>query len=107
MGEDLGKTTTGIQANVEALLCYLLGWITGLIFFLVEKENKFVRFHAIQSLILFGALHILTIVLVFTVFLPMLISIIAFVLWITLMITSYQGKKIKIPVAGDVAEKYA
>ena len=42
--KDLGKTSMGIQANVAALLCYALGWITGLVFYLLEKENKFVRF---------------------------------------------------------------
>ena len=52
-GKDLGKTSVGLQANVAGLLCYLVGWITGLIFFLIEKENKFVRFHALQSLITF------------------------------------------------------
>ena len=43
---DLGGTSTGIQANVAGLLSYVLGWISGLIFILIEKENKFVRFHA-------------------------------------------------------------
>jgi len=54
--KDLGKTSTGIQANMAALLSYLAGWITGLIFFLVEKENKFVRFHAMQSILASGGL---------------------------------------------------
>jgi len=49
--QDLGKSSTGMQPNVAGLLCYLAGWITGLIFYLIEKENKFVRFHAMQSII--------------------------------------------------------
>ena len=59
--KNLGKTSTGIQANVAGLLSYVLGWLTGLIFFLIEKENKFVRFHAAQSLVVFGALTVLQI----------------------------------------------
>ena len=58
--KDLGKTSTGIQPNVAGLLSYVLGWLTGLIFFLIEKENKFVRFHALQSMIVFGALFVLS-----------------------------------------------
>ena len=63
--KDLGKTSTGMQANVAALLSYGFGWITGLVFYLIEKENKFVRFHAFQSIVVFGALTVLSIVLAF------------------------------------------
>jgi uncharacterized membrane protein len=119
--KDLGRTSTGIQANVAGLLCYLIGWISGLIFFLIEKENKFVRFHALQSMIVFGALFILNIAIgffvgilaamgvgflapVFALF-NILLAIAAFVLWILLMIKAYQGEKFKLPVVGDIAEK--
>ena len=60
--KDLGTTSTGIQPNVAGLLSYLLGWVTGLIFFLIEKDNKFVRFHAMQSMIVFGGLTIFNMV---------------------------------------------
>ncbi len=119
--KDLGKTSTGIQANVAGLLCYVLGWLTGLIFFLIEKENKFVRFHALQSMIVFGALFILSIALGMFVgifaamgvhFLIPLLSLVngllalaGVVLWILLMIKAYQGEKFKLPIAGDIAEK--
>ena len=56
---DLGKSSTGLDAKVAGLLCYVVGWVTGLIFFLIEKENKFVRFHAMQSIIVFGSLFFL------------------------------------------------
>ena len=59
------KTSTGMNQNVAGLLCYLAGWITGLIFFLIEKENRFVRFHAMQSIITFGSLTVLFMVLGF------------------------------------------
>lgn len=105
--QDLGKTSIGLQPHVAALLSYVFGWISGLIFFLIEKENKFVRFHALQSLILFGFFHLASIILVFTIIAPFIIGTLSLALWLILMITSYQGKKIKIPVAGEIAEKYA
>lgn len=107
--KDLGKTSTGIQPNVAALLSYGFGWITGLIIYLIEKENKFVRFHAFQSIVVFGALTVLTIVLAFIpvigwALIP-IVYILELILWIVLMVKSYQGEKFKLPVAGDMAEK--
>ena len=106
---DLGKTSTGIQPHVAALLSYGLGWVTGLIFYLIEKENKFVRFHAFQSIVAFGALNVLTIVLVAVPvigwMLVPIVYLLELVLWIVLMIKAYQGEKFKLPVAGELAEK--
>ena len=48
------KTSTGLEDNIAGLLCYVAGWVSGLIFLLIETENKFVRFHAVQSIIVFG-----------------------------------------------------
>ncbi len=107
--KDLGKTSTGMQANVAALLSYLLGFVTGIIFYLIEKDNKFVRFHAMQSIVTFGALFILG--FVFAVIpvigwsLMPVLWIVEVVLWILLMIKAYQGELFKLPVAGDIAEK--
>lgn len=105
----LGKTSTGIQANVAGLLCYLLGFITGIIFYLIEKENKFVRFHALQSIITFGFLSIVAIILPVIPILGILLFPIVWlaqvVLWIVLMIKAYQGEEFKLPVIGDMAEK--
>lgn len=53
---------TGMAENVAGLLCYVLGWLTGLVFFLIDKR-PFVRFHAAQSIVVFGALHVLRIIL--------------------------------------------
>ena len=119
--KDLGKTSSGIQANMAALLSYLAGWITGLIFFLTEKDNKFVRFHAMQSIVVFGAFSVIGIVisvlasLVIAIHAYFLLSLfgllstllwlVALVLWVVLMIKAYQGEKFKLPVAGDIAEK--
>jgi uncharacterized membrane protein len=107
----MAKTSTGLEENVAGLLCYVLGWITGLIFFLIEKDNKFVRFHAMQSIIVFGTLTVASIVVSCIPFIGWaigwLISILAVVLWIVLMIKAYQGEKYKLPWAGDMAEKAA
>ena len=54
----MDKTSTGLAENVAGLLCYVLGWISGLIFILIEPENKFVRFHAIQSIFVFSILTV-------------------------------------------------
>ena len=111
MANDLGKTSTGIQPNVAALLSYVLGVLTGIIFFIIEKENKFVRFHAMQSIITFGGLFVIQIVFAFipvvgAIILP-IISITSLILWVVLMIKSYQGEKFKLPIVGDIAEKQA
>ena len=104
------KTSTGLQENVAGLLCYVLGWITGLVFILIERENKFVRFHAMQSIIVFGVLNIIGIVFGWIPWLGWvigsLVGLFGFVLWIVLMVKAYQGVMYKLPVAGDLAEKW-
>ena len=52
------KTSTGLDENIAGLLCYVLGWVSGIVFILIERENKFVRFHAIQSIVVFGVLTV-------------------------------------------------
>jgi uncharacterized membrane protein len=103
------KTAAGMNQNVAGLLCYLAGWITGLVFFLIEKENKFVRFHAMQSIITFGALTVLFMVLGFIpivgwIIMPF-VGLAQLVLWILLMVKAYNGVYFKLPVIGDLAEK--
>ena len=105
------KTSTGLQENVAGLLCYVLGWVSGLAFFLIETENKFVRFHAMQSIIVFGILNIIWVPLQFIPFLALfigwLVGGLGFVLWIVLMVKAYQGTMYKLPLAGDLAEKWS
>ena len=105
------KSSTGLDENVAGLLCYVLGWVSGLVFFLLETENKFVRFHAIQSILVFGVLNIALIVLGWIPFIGMvfgwLIGVLGFVLWVILMIRAYQGVKFKLPWSGNLAEKWA
>ena len=114
-----GPTSMGMEPNVAAGLSYVLGWITGLVFFLMEKQNRFVRFHAMQSILFFGGLSILGIVLriIIGIDIPFLslvalcinglLGLVAFVGWIVLLINGFQGKYFKLPVIGDYAERYA
>ena len=105
------KSSTGLEANVAGLLCYVGWWVSGLVFILIEKESKFVRFHAIQSIYVFGVITIAMIVLgwipVLGAVLTGLIWVLGVVLWIILMIKAYQGAMFKLPWAGDLAEKKA
>ena len=102
--------------NVAGLLCYALAWVTGLIFYFIDKR-PFVRFHATQSIVLFGGLHIVYFIvfgfgmlgglagLGFIWLFYALVDIVAFILWIVLMIKAYQGERFRVPVAADIAEK--
>jgi len=103
------KSSTGLEANVAGLLCYVLGWVSGLVFILIERESKFVRFHALQSIYVFGILNIAGIILSWIPFagwfLSSVIWILWVVLWIVLMIKAYQGTRYKLPWSGDLAEK--
>jgi uncharacterized membrane protein len=99
------KTVLGIDENYEAVLCYVLGWLTGIVFLLLEKENKFVRFHAMQSLVVFLALSVLSLALGWIPVIGLLLFIAGLVLWIILMFKAFQGETYKIPVAGEFAEK--
>jgi uncharacterized membrane protein len=109
-----------MDEKLAALLSYLLGWVTGIVFFLIDKR-PYVRFHAAQSIVVFGGLQIVLIVLgVFSGLsflaggatgfslgwtISRLIDLAAFVLWIVLMIKAYQGQKFRVPIAADIAEK--
>ena len=102
------KTSTGLDANVAAALSYLVGFVTGLIVLLVEKENKFVRFHAMQSTMLFVGLLGVQIVLQIVpivgglVFFLVLLPVSA-ALWLFLMFKAYQGEEFKLPLVGQMA----
>jgi len=107
----MAKSSTGMDENVAGLLCYLVGWVSGLVFFLIEKDSKFVKFHAMQSIITFVAL---TVIMWIANVIPLigwliagLVGLLALVLWIILMIKAYNGEKFKLPVIGDLAEKWS
>jgi uncharacterized membrane protein len=116
------QSSTGLDPKLAGLLCYILGIITGLIFFLIEKSNDVVRFHAAQSILFSGSMIVLWIVLTILQFvvmaisfslgsifslLTMLLGLAVFVLWVVLLIKGYSGEKWKLPVIGDMAERMA
>lgn len=104
---DKNKTDLGFDENIEGLLCYLLGWVTGIVFLLLEKENRFVRFHALQSLVVFLGLFVLNLIvgsIPLLGFLSPIIFLLALVLWILLMVKAFQGEKYKLPWVGEFAE---
>jgi uncharacterized membrane protein len=108
--DDLKKTVLGVDENVAAALAYGLGWITGVALLLSERENRFVRFHAIQSTIVFGVLCALWFVGLSIPLLGWLISFLVIpplsaVLWLLLMFKAYHGERFKLPFAGDIAEE--
>lgn len=104
-----GKSSLRIEANIVALLSYLLGILSGIIFYCLEKKSKFVRFHALQSIIVFTFFLILGVILkslpFFGASLAALLGIIEVALWVTLMIKAYQGEYFKLSIAGGIAEK--
>jgi uncharacterized membrane protein len=109
-GGQYGAAGTGMSENVASGLSYVFTWLTGLIFFLVDKRPE-VRFHAMQS-IAFGLLW--TLVAVVRPYMPFPIDallgvlwVVFFVTWIILMIQGFQGKHFKLPVIGDFAEQQA
>jgi uncharacterized membrane protein len=124
---------TGMSENMAATLSYVLGWLTGIIFFLIDKR-PYVRFHAAQSIVTFGGLNILRVVLAMIfgagfffggggyrhwgygtgwggfglgLVLIGLLGILTFVLWIVCMIKAAQGSRFMLPIAGEIAENLA
>ena len=113
-----------ISENVAGLLCYLVGWVTGIVFLLIDKR-PFVQFHAAQSIVVFGGLHVFNIVIGFFFFhagfmmmggygafgmgwaLYGLISLVAFILWILLMVKAYQHEKFEVPIAAGIAKSFS
>ena len=103
------RTLKDITPNAAALLCYLAGWITGIIFLVLEQKNRFVRFHSLQSIIVFGILSLASLILGPIPFIGQgfqwALTVTSIVLWIILMIKAYHGEVFKIPWAGNLAEK--
>ena len=102
------RTSTGLDANVAAALSYLVGFVTGAIFLVVEKENRFVRFHAMQSTLVFAGIVAIDILVNMVPFLGVLVVVILIipasaVLWLVLMYKAYQGEEFKLPYVGQLA----
>ncbi len=104
------KTSIGLDENVACFLSYLFGWVSGLVIFLIEKDNQTVRFHAAQSIILFGAISIIQTVFgygaMFVTGLFGLLSLATLVIWIFLLVKSWTKDYFKIPVISDIADNF-
>ncbi len=117
------ETSTNMDPKLAALLAYLFGWIGGLVFYIIEPKNKYIRFHALQSIlfnvsvsvgfillgVVFGILGSIPGVGVLFALLGGLVyfalAIGSLVVWIMLMVKAYQGEKWVLPVIGDIAEQ--
>ena len=124
------KSSTGLDENVASLLSYVFGWVSGLIFFLMEKDSRLVRFHAMQSILLNVLIVVVAIVL------GIVISILIFILgqisgllagiawllwvlfelvfglailivWVMCLINAYGGVMYKLPIIGNYAEQFS
>ena len=108
-GNNTKKTFLGLDENIEGLLCYVVGWVTGIVFLVLEKDSRFVKFHAMQSLITFLTLNIFWYVIRYIPFIGGFISNfmwpLQLVLWVLLMYKAYNKEMFKLPVAGDIAEQ--
>ena len=125
-----GKSSTGLDENIASLLSYVFGWVSGLIFFLIEKDSRLVRFHAMQSLlfnVLVGVVAIALWIVLFVVFmiaaqisgtLATLLSLVSILVWgvfllgilagfILCLVKAFQGQYFKLPVIGNFAEKFS
>ena len=123
-GEKSAETSIGLTPNIAGLLCYVGGWISGIVFLVIEKRSKFVKFHAWQSIMTFGVLSVAQIIvsrilaaigaatfsfglIAVAGILGTIIWVLTIVLWIILMIQAWNGKMWKLPWVGDWAEKQA
>ena len=121
----MSKSNRGLSEKGAALLSYVLGWLTGLVVFLIDKR-PYVRFHAAQSIVVFGGLHVIQVVVAATfglgwgfggvgamdrlgagLVLLDTLNLLSLVLWIVCIVKAYQGVRFKVPVAGEIAEKLA
>lgn len=122
------KSSTGLDANLAALLCYVFGWVSGLVFFLIEKESRLVRFHAMQAILFNVLVAVVAIVLWIVTFILILIgsqlpdimgtlmglavsliwllfSVGLLIAWVMCLIRAYQYQYFKLPLIGNMAEK--
>jgi uncharacterized membrane protein len=104
-----GPSSTGLDTNLAAALSYLAGFLTGIVFLIVEKNSRFVRFHAMQSTLVFLAATAVWVVLgiipgIGTLLSIMVLTPVSVAVWLVLMYQAFQGKRFKLPYFGDLAE---
>lgn len=116
-----GKNVLGLDSNITALIGYLIG-IVALILIFIEKDNKFVRFHAFQSVIyhaavmclVFAFIFLTTILAFISSTLATLFSLLFTLVWLGVLVgifflafKAYKGEMFKLPVIGDLADKWS
>jgi uncharacterized membrane protein len=115
----VASPTEGLAENIAGLLCYLLGWITGIIFLLIDKR-PWVRFQAAQSIAVFGGLTVIRIALGVMSgmiggllgygvlgMIGMLVGLVGLVLWVLLMVKAFKHETFRVPVAASIADSIA
>lgn len=117
-----GTTSTGVDPRLSVLLCYLAWWVSGLVFLVIEQQHRAVRFHAAQSLVLFGGLSLLILLVSLASFSMLFVSPAAFqvvwmlsylvwfaavILWLIVMMKTFKGESWRVPFAGDLAARIA
>jgi uncharacterized membrane protein len=125
-----GKSSTGLDENIAALLAYVFGWVSGLIFFLIEKDSKLVRFHGMQSIlfnlcvgvlcfiiwILFAVIYLIAnqvagavagLVGILGMLVWLVLSLGILIAWVLCLVRAYQGQYFKLPIIGNFAEKFS
>ena len=103
--EEKGQSSTGLDENVAGFLCYLLWFITGIVFLVVEKKSSFVKFHAKQSTIAFLILFVIILILGWIPVIGILILLFTLILWLLLMIKALRGERYLLPIVGKMAEE--
>lgn len=103
-------TSIGTEEHVAIAISYALGWLTGLIVLLIEKENETVRYHAAQSIIVFGSITLLNIILpmilfVFAIPLMGLLNLVAVVLWVVFIVKALTQNPLKLNFLASYAEQ--
>ncbi|MEA1985690.1 MAG: hypothetical protein U9N13_08595 [Euryarchaeota archaeon] len=104
------KTSIKLNENIVAVLCYVGMWMTGILFMLIEPDNKFVRFHALQSILVFLPLSIIVFMLGWIPYVGWLLADLAgffsMFLLLVLVIMAWRGAKFKLPIVGKKAYEY-
>lgn len=106
--EEKGGSSTGLDENVAGFFCYLLGFITGIVFLALEKKSSFVKFHAMQSTITFLGLFVISVILGVIPILQLLVYpiwILSLILWLLLMVKALRGERYLLPIVGKMAEE--
>jgi uncharacterized membrane protein len=105
-----GKSSIGLDEHLAGALAYVFGPLSGVVFLLVGEQNRFVRFHALQSIFTFVALGILRLLIggvpvLNWVLLPGIFGLATVVLWLFLIFKAATGQRYKVPFLGDWADQ--